>query len=49
LVKQQLSVTRQEIKNLIIKEIDSTKMNIDSLQSEIQALENNCRELAEMI
>ena len=46
-VKQYLSITRQELQNQLSKEIGRKIINIDTLRLEIDALENNCKELSE--
>ena len=48
-VKQYLSETRQDLQNLLFKEIARKRMNIAFLRSEIRTLQNSCKELSKAI
>jgi hypothetical protein len=45
-MKQQLSATQLDLQGKLVKEIEKKKMVIDSLKTEIQFLESQCKELA---
>jgi hypothetical protein len=46
-IKQGLLVTQQDLQGQLIKEIDRKRVAIDKLKSEIQTLENRCKEMAQ--
>jgi hypothetical protein len=48
-VKQHLTEAQQEFQNRVKEEIERTKIEITNLWSEIDVLENNCKELAELV
>ena len=48
-VKQHLTETQQEFQSRIKEEMERTKIEIDSLWSEIAVLEDNCKELSELV
>ena len=48
-VKQHLTEAQQEFQGRLKEEMERTKMEINSLWSEIDVLENNCKELAELV
>ena len=47
-VKQHLTTQQQELQNKVAKEMERLGKEIYSLRSEIDMLENNCKELAEL-
>jgi hypothetical protein len=48
-VKQHLTEAQQEFQNRVKEEIETTKIEIDNLWSEIDVLENRCKELSELV
>jgi hypothetical protein len=48
-IKQQLLATHLDLRCKLVKEIDKKKLNIDSLKSEVNILETNCKVLSQAV